>query len=295
MATPGSKAHRRHRRRAAIRRSLFTRGPVRLSRGRLARPKPGRDFKLTGASVKLPALPDALAGFSIAHLSDPHVGDLLTADHLPAIVDATNAIGADLIAVTGDFIDFSNDVLPDVIDAMQQLRAPHGAWFVLGNHDYLDNADEVKAAFAEADLNLLLNEAAHVDYAGHRIAIGGIDWAHTAAHLRRDVEAAASAMETNTADLSLLLAHHPHAFDTARTLGVDLTLSGHTHGGQFLISKKRGKKGSIGLANLAFRYTKGLYEHAGSHLHVTTGVGSWFPWRFRCPAEITRIELSNSA
>lgn len=295
MATPGSKAHRRHRRRAAVRRTLFTLGPVRLSRGRLARPKPGRDFKVTSNTVNLPALPDALTSLSIAHLSDPHVGDLLTPAHLPAIVDATNAIGADLIAVTGDFIDFSNDVLPDVIDAMRQFRAPLGCWFVLGNHDYLDNADEVKAAFADAELNLLLNEAAHVEHAGHRIAIGGIDWSHTAAHLMRDVRATASAMDTDDADLSLLLAHHPHAFDTARSLGIDLTLSGHTHGGQFLISKKRGKKGSIGLANLAFRYTKGLYENAGSHLHVTTGVGSWFPWRFRCPAEITRLELSNNA
>lgn len=292
MTTPGSKTHRRHRRRAAVRRSLFTRGPVRLSRGRLARPKPHGGFKLTAANVTLPALPAALDGLAIAHLSDPHVGDFVTPDHLPQIIDATNAIGADLIAVTGDFIDFSNDVLPDVIDAMKQLRAPRGAWFVLGNHDYLDNADEVKAAFADANLNLLLNEAAHVDIDDCRVAIGGVDWSHNPQHLVRDVHTATAAMDTDAADLSVLLAHHPHAFDTAAARGVDLTLSGHTHGGQFLLSKKRGRKGSIGLANLAFKYTKGLYEHDGSHLYVTTGVGSWFPWRFRCPAEITRIELS---
>ena len=80
-------------------------------------------------------------------------------------------------------------------------------------------------------------------------------------------------------------------FDPACRDGVDLTLSGHTHGGQLLISDKRGKKGSIGLGNLAFRYTRGLYSRGPHRLYVSSGVGSWFPFRFRCPAEITLLEL----
>ena len=95
------------------------------------------------------------------------------------------------------------------------------------------------------------------------------------------------------ADLKILLAHHPHAFDEAHRHAIDLTLSGHTHGGQILFSTKRGKKGSIGLGNVGFRYTRGLYEHGACRLHVSSGVGAWFPIRFRCPAEITRLVLEN--
>jgi len=75
---------------------------------------------------------------------------------------------------------------------------------------------------------------------------------------------------------------------------VHVTLSGHTHGGQFLLSSKRGRKGSIGLANLGFRYTRGLYSRGNSRLYVSSGVGSWFPFRFRCPAEITALELQST-
>jgi predicted MPP superfamily phosphohydrolase len=285
---PGSPQHRRHRRRAAIRHALFTKGPVRLTAGRI---RPKKKFTANERTVDLPNLPDALCGLTIAHLSDLHVGELLTPEHLPQIVETTNAIGADMIVGTGDFIDFSNDVLPAVVDAMAQLDAPLGCWFVLGNHDHLDNADDVRAAFDEAGLRLFDGDATHLEHRGHTIAIGGVDWSGNPKTL--DPHIATACRATAKADLKILLAHHPHAFDTAYETGVDLTLSGHTHGGQILLSTKRGRKGSIGLGNIGFRYTRGIYARGNSRLHVSSGVGAWFPLRFRCPAEITRLILQN--
>ncbi|MBI1367472.1 MAG: hypothetical protein GC162_02335 [Planctomycetes bacterium] len=288
----GDKQHRRKRRRAAVRHALFTRAPIRLSRGLLSRVKPGRDFALNERVIQLPDLTDELCGLRIAHLSDPHVGELVTPAHLPPIVQAANGLRADLIAVTGDFIDFSNDYLPAVIEAMRQLTAPLGVWFVLGNHDYLDDGDAVKAAFRQAELNLLINEAVTVPHNEKTIAVGGIDWSEKPTTLARDVRKTARQM--NGADLSILLAHHPHAFDAAQRRGIDLTLSGHTHGGQVLFSDRRGRKGSIGPATVGFRYVRGLYARGDSRLFVSSGVGSWFPFRFKCPAEITLLELQSA-
>lgn len=285
--------HRRKQRRAAIRHAVFTRAPVRLTGGLIGRLRPGGNFCVNDRVIDLHELSDELCGLKIAHLSDPHIGELITPDHLPGIVEAANSLNADLIAVTGDFIDFSNKVLPEVVRAMKRLDAPLGAYFVLGNHDYLDNASEVKRAFQAAGLNLMLNTAVNLDHHGCRIALGGIDWTETPAGLARYVRSVHRQMD-GAANLSVLLAHHPHAFDAAHRCGIRVTLSGHTHGGQMLLSNCRGKKGSIGIANLGFRYTRGLYSRGDSRLYVSSGVGSWFPLRFRCPAEITRLELQST-
>ena len=289
--SPGSEQHRRKRRRAALRHTLLTRVPMRLLGRRLKSNRPGRHFCVNRRTIDLVDLPDELCGLKITHLSDPHVGELVTPAHLPHIVDAANDLKGDLIAVTGDFIDFTNDYLPSVITAMSRLKAPLGVYFVLGNHDYLDNGEDVKRAFRKAGLNLLVNQTERVTHEGRKITIGGIDWPHAGSQLDPMVRSVSGKMKSG--DLSILLAHHPHAFDTAHDCGIDLTLSGHTHGGQFLLSTRRGKKGSIGLANLGFRYTRGLYQRGKSCLFVSSGVGSWFPLRFRCPAEITLLELRN--
>jgi predicted MPP superfamily phosphohydrolase len=289
LPTPKDPKSNGKRRRAAFRHAVFTQGPIRLTAGYLSRVRPGRNFSINHRTILLPDLADELCGLKITHLSDPHIGELVTPAHLPHIIEAANKLGGDLIAVTGDFIDFSNAYLPAVVDAMKSLEAPLGAWFVLGNHDYLDNADEVKKAFADAGLNLLLNEAIRLPHRGKTIGLGGIDWADEPQAIDRMVNGTARLMKP--ADLSILLAHHPHAFDSSCRCGIDLTLSGHTHGGQVLLPAGMGN--SVGLAHLAFRYTRGLYSRGGHRLFVSSGVGSWFPFRFRCPAEITLLELQS--
>ena len=290
--TPQDRKHRGKRRRAAIRHAVFTRAPARLLGKRLAMGRPGEHFCVNNRTIELPNLPDELCGLKITHFSDPHIGELITADHLPPMVETANSLGGDLIAVTGDFIDFSNKYLPAVVESMRRLEAPLGVWFVLGNHDYLDNAEEVKRAFHAAGLNLLVNEAVKLRHQERTIAVGGIDWADKPAVLSKLVRGTADLMDKS--DLSIMLAHHPHAFDACRECGINLTLSGHTHGGQIMLGKSDGRLGKLGLGQFSVRYLRGLYAQGDCRLFVSSGIGSWFPFRIQCPAEITLLELQNT-
>lgn len=275
----------------------MTRIPLRLSGGRVIRLRSIRRLRVVDRMIRLPTLPQALDGLKIAHISDLHIGELVTPDRLPGIIDTTNRLGADLIAVTGDFVDLSLNVLAEVINAMTQLAAPLGVYLVPGNHDQLEDGAELVRRFRSAGLNMLVNEAVALAHHGCRIHIAGIDFHHRASELDRLVGRATSHLAGRTdrprPDLQLMLAHHPHAFDAAWHRGVDLTLAGHTHGGQLVLSTWRGRKGSIGLANFRFRYPRGLYRRGNHYLYVTSGVGSWFPLRLRCPAEIARLTLRN--
>lgn len=292
MSEPGSKQHRKKRRRAALRHAALTKVPIMLSGGRLNRARPDKDFIIQNRTLQFDNLPDELSGLKIAHVSDFHIGELITPTHLEHIVKATNELQPDLIALTGDFIDFSNQYLPAVTELLTQFEAPHGVYLVLGNHDYLDNAPQLIKAFKKARLKLLLNEHHSINIHHKRVNIHGIDWAKTDTDLRKYIKHATT--DAPSASFDILLAHHPHAFDTAAQLGINLTLSGHTHGGQVILSRKRSKKGSIGLASLSCRYPMGLYSRSEHKLHVTTGVGSWFFLRFRCPAEISLLELQTT-
>lgn len=265
--------------------------PVWLSRGRINRVRPGEEFCVHTRTVDLPNLPDELCGLTITHISDPHIGELITIDHLEHVVETANELGAEMIVVTGDFIDFSNQYLPDVVRTLKELHAPMGVYCVLGNHDHLDNVHQVIEAFEAAGLELLVNRTLTAWRDEAAIHIGGIDWAREDHELARMVRGVAAEMDG--AELKILLAHHPHAFDAAWRAGIDLTLSGHTHGGQVLLRKTQSRKGSIGIGSLNCRYARGLYTHGPYRLHVSSGVGSWFPVRFRCPAEITVLELEN--
>ncbi len=272
-----------------LRHRVSTRAFNWLSRRRVIRHRPGEQFRIKRHAVAIADLPAAFDGMTIAHLSDLHVGNILRPDHLPAIVDAVNEVGADLIANTGDILDHSNRYLPPAVEALSQLEAPLGVYHVLGNHDYRDDARVVRDAFGEAGLNLLVNTHAPLRHNGGALAVAGIDWAGHPVNIRRLVRHTCEPIEP--VDLRILLAHHPHALDTAVSYDVDLVLAGHTHGGQVVIRKNRGGRESLGLGNMRWRYPQGHYVRRRTHLHVTNGVGGSFPLRFRCPAEISVLEL----
>jgi len=260
-----------------------------LTRKRLLRRPAGEAYRVAERRLRLGQLPAELDGLRIAHLSDLHVGHLITPAHLPAIIDAVNDTDADLIVNTGDLLDHSNTFLSAAIEAMAGLDAPLGVYHVLGNHDHRDGVDEVIAAFGDAGLNLLMNEQRTIEAGRQRITMAGIDFAE-GDQLQPLVEHACAGMEP--AGLKILLAHHPHAFDFAVERGVDLVLSGHTHGGQFVFRSDRiHGRNSFGLGNLKWRYPQGHYVRGLTHLYVTNGLGGSFPVRFRCPAEINVIQL----
>ncbi|MCE9591774.1 MAG: metallophosphoesterase [Planctomycetes bacterium] len=281
--------------RATLRHVAFTSAPLWLSRGSFGRAHNNRPLCLARHTITLPNLPQALDGLTITHLSDLHIGRLTTAAQLPRILEVVASAKGDMIAVTGDFIDLSLKVLDDVIAAMHKLSAPLGVYMVPGNHDYLVDPHGFVDRFRAAGLRLMLNEAEIVEHAGCRMCIAGVDFVHGKRGLSRVVHdtlrAARPTPSTPRFDLSLLLAHHPDAFDPACRHRVDLTLSGHTHGGQFILGNGVTRKGSLGLASLTSRYPRGLYRRDNSYLYVTTGIGAWFPLRVNCPAEVALLTL----
>jgi len=273
-----------------LRHAVSTRAFRWLSRRTKLSGCPTKGFAVRTERIRLQRLPANLAGLRIVHISDLHVGTILTPDHLPAIVQAVNDLEADLIVNTGDLIDYSNKYLASIVEATTQMHAPLGVFTVMGNHDHRDNAYEIQHAFRMADLPLLVNEHVMVRCNDHDIAIAGIDFVESDANLHRLVHLTCEGISRD--ELRILLAHHPHAFEPAQRHGVDLVLSGHTHGGQFVFRNSRTHgRDSIGLGNLKWRYAQGHYQKAMTHLYVTNGLGGSFPLRFRCPAEISVLEL----
>lgn len=279
---------------AKVRHAAMTHMPMWLSGGKLKQSKSVQHIQLIEREIALPDLPDELDGLRITHLTDLHIGSIVTPDRLPAIVELTNAFEGDLIAVTGDFVDLSLNVLEPVVEAMSQLRAPLGVFFVPGNHDYLDDGPRLIEAFRNAGMRMLMNEAECIEHRDRRIVIGGVDYPHRKADMRQFIRTALKqAPRRDACDLRVLLSHHPDAFDIAAKRRIDLTLAGHTHGGQVVLTNKRGKKGSIGLGSLAHRYPRGLYQRGTSYLYVNSGVGTFFPLRVNCPAEIACLTLKS--
>jgi predicted MPP superfamily phosphohydrolase len=265
-----------------------------MSGGRLARVRTDKPIHINRLDILIPRLPVALDGLRIAHVSDLHIGKLMTPDHLPMMLDAVRAIDGDMIAVTGDFLDLSVGVAGKVVEALKTLEAPLGVHMVMGNHDYLDDGSEFIRQLLGADLGLLLNESLMLKHRGRSICISGIDFAHKPRDLARLVHRTlrrARAEGESRHDLHLLLAHDPNAFRYVDRHGVDLTLAGHTHGGQVILTPQRLGKRPVGPASLAFKFPRGLFKHGDSQLFVTSGIGSWFPLRVNCPPEVAELTL----
>lgn len=253
-------------------------------------------FRVRRQVIRLAGLPAGLEGMTIAHVADTHIGSFTTPTKLRKIAEAVNGLRADVILQTGDLINSSLADLPAGIDFLRSLDAPAGVWSIEGNHDLIEDRHEFDDRMKKSGLPLLLNEAAEVKIRGTPLQLLGLRWGHVGAlepqsqARDRGDQAIAASMEELLSHrhddaFSILLAHHPHAFDPAAAAGVPLTLSGHTHGGQIALTH------GVGFGPLVYRYWSGLYERGGSSCFVSNGVGNWFPVRINVPAEIVHFTL----
>ncbi len=243
------------------------------------------DFRIRRIDVPIPNLPPALDGLTIAHLSDLHVGRFTRGRTLERMVEETNRLGADVVALTGDFINHSLRDLPAALDVIRSLRARHITAACEGNHDLIENAQTFRREAERGGLPLLLGETATTTIRGQRVQLLGLPWHRRATGMQGD--AASLLARRDPAAWPLLLAHHPHAWDFAGE--IPLTLAGHTHGGQLMLTDR------IGAGPLLFRYWSGLYTRASGALVVSNGVGNWFPVRIQAPAEILHLTLRRAA
>lgn len=243
-------------------------------------------FRIRPLTVVVPTLPAALDGLTIAHLSDTHAGRFVRRKQLARVVEATAALKPDLIAFTGDLIDFNLSDLPIAIDAMKDASAIAPLFLCVGNHDLFDDGQEFRRRVRKAGLRLLVNERQRIEVRGTAIDFLGLDWGTTVSPRSHMIEQHMDrVLLRRSADrFEILVAHHPHAFDPAAAAGIPLTLAGHTHGGQLMLTQ------SVGAGNV-FKYWSGLYGQGQSRLVVSNGVGNWFPLRINAPAEIVHITL----
>ncbi|HUP08298.1 MAG TPA: metallophosphoesterase [Caldimonas sp.] len=245
-----------------------------------------RTASVVHVDVPIDGLPRALHGFTIAQISDVHVGPTIKRPYLDAIVRAVNRLEADLIAVTGDLVDGPVHRLAPHVAPLATLCARHGTFFVTGNHEYYSGVSAWVEELRRLGLRVLLNEHVVVEREGEAIVVAGVT-DHGGHHYdeshRSDPRAALDGAPAHAA-VKVLLAHQPRTAPAAAAAGFDLQISGHTHGGQFWPWNW--------LVPLQQPFTAGLHRWEALWVYVSRGTGYWGPpKRFGAPSEITRLRL----
>ena len=245
-----------------------------------------RVARVVKVDVPIAGLPAALHGYSIAQISDIHVGPTIRRAYLDAIVDRVNALGADAIAVTGDLVDGSVQRLAPHTAPLGRLKARDGAFFVTGNHEYYSGAVEWIAEVRRLGLTVLLNGHVLRRRGAASLLIAGVtDYsAHHFNPAHRSDPLAAIAGAPQDVAVKILLAHQPRSAPVAAKAGFDLQLSGHTHGGQFFPWNL--------FVPLQQPFVAGLHRVARLWVYTSRGTGYWGPpKRIGAPSEITLLRL----
>jgi uncharacterized protein len=252
----------------------------------IARRRPGI------VEIKIPVvdLPRALHGFSIAQISDVHVGPTIKRAFVEGIVQRTNELKADMIAVTGDLVDGSVQQLSTHTAPLAGLKARHGAYFVTGNHEYYSGERAWTEEIRRLGLRVLKNEHVVLKHDGASLVLAGVTdvSAHHFDPAQRSDPAEALRGAPSDAGAKILLAHQPSSAVAAANAGFDVQISGHTHGGQFWPWNL--------FIHLFQPFSSGLHRLKNLWIYVSRGTGYWGPPnRFGVPSEITRIRLVPAA
>jgi len=241
-------------------------------------------------TVAVGDLPPALDGYRIVQLTDLHLSRLFTPSWARAVVARANAVGADLIVVTGDFIDGSVDMRRDDVAPLRELRAPDGVFAIPGNHEYFFDYRAWMRHLSDLGFRMLPNAHAVIARGDARLVVAGVTdlSAPSVGEAAPDLAAALAGAPAGAP--VVLLDHQPRRARAAAARGVALQLSGHTHGGMIV-----GLDRVVARSNAGF--VSGRYAVGGMTLYVSNGTGLWpgFALRLGVPSEITRITLRRAA
>lgn len=235
--------------------------------------------KVKQVTVPLANLPRAAHGMRVAVVSDIHLGPILGRGFAERVVETINGTQPDLIAVVGDLVDGSVEHLRSAVEPLSRLKARHGAYFVTGNHEYFSGAEEWIEHVQELGMHMLANSRVELPY----FDLAGVNDIQ-GKRLDQGPDFAAALGNRDLGRTAVLMAHQPVQIHDAVKFGVDLQLSGHTHGGQVW-------PGNL-IAGLANPTVAGLERYGDTQLYVTRGAGAWGPpVRVGAPSDITVIEL----
>ncbi|HEV8539327.1 MAG TPA: metallophosphoesterase [Bacteroidota bacterium] len=251
------------------------------------------NYETTYIRVPVDLLPESFDGFTIALISDIHSSVFMSKELMDQYAAAVNSLKADLIVVTGDFVNSQVEEVYPFAEAFSVLSAQYGVYGVLGNHDYYTRkVDVVAKRVDECGIRILLNENVLLQKNGDALYLMGVDDVGNVQRAGRLFDRALQGTKAGVP--KLLLCHRPYFFEQAAARKIDITLSGHTHGGQIVLT--RTQDNVIALARMASPYVAGLYAIASSHMYVSRGIGTvGIPVRINCPPEITKITLVNNS
>ncbi len=236
--------------------------------------------------IYLRRLPREFDGLRLVQLSDIHHSPFTSREQIERAVETANDLNPDIIALTGDYISKERAYAAPCAELLGRLRARYGVFAVLGNHDHWTDAALITDLFRAEGINVLINEGMRFEQQGAAFWLAGVD--DTMVGLEDLSLALAGSSEQ---EMKLLLAHNPIILRRAARAGVDLVLSGHTHGGQVAL---RGENGSS--VKPRRRLLRGLARQGATQIYVTRGLGTVvLPIRYGCPPEVSFLELRSLA
>ncbi|MDE3058607.1 MAG: metallophosphoesterase [Bacteroidota bacterium] len=245
-------------------------------------------YEIIERKIRIKNLPEEFKGFTIGLMSDVHSSAFMTKSEMDEYVAALNALKTDLVVVPGDFVNSMTEEVYPFAEAFASLHAPHGVYGCLGNHDYYADVDVVAKVVDDCGVKLLRNDAVKIQKGNSFFNLIGVDDIRHRIDPNTYIESALSSAHNDQP--KILLCHRPYFLETIDNYNIDLTLAGHTHGGQIVLAHV----GDIYLtpAALVSKYICGLYRVNGSQMYVTRGIGTvGVPLRINCPPEITKITL----
>ncbi|MBA3515551.1 MAG: metallophosphoesterase [Pyrinomonadaceae bacterium] len=232
--------------------------------------------------IYLRRLPKAFEGFRVVHLSDIHHSPFTSREQIERAVDTANRLRPDIIALTGDYISHERQFAAPCAELLGRLRARLGVFAVLGNHDHWTDAALITDLFRAEGITVLVNQGMRFEQLGDAFWLAGVD--DTMVGLE-DLPLALAGSRDD--EMKLLLAHNPIILRRAARAGVDLVLSGHTHGGQVTLRSERSESGRP-----RRRLLRGLGSRGETQIYVTRGLGTVvLPVRYGCPPEVSVLEL----
>jgi predicted MPP superfamily phosphohydrolase len=274
------------------------------------------NYQVHRVEIPVSNLPAALDGLKITQLSDIHLSGYMPRAQVRRAIEMANELGGDLSVVTGDFITGAGDPLEDCVDEIRRLSSPLGVYGCNGNHEiYADAEDRAQWLFAQAGLKLLRQENAVLSYRGAQLNLIGVDYQRERTPGGRRVTVLSGMQHLVRKDLpNILLSHNPNSFNRAAELGVELSLAGHTHGGQVQVEILDHR---LSPARFITDYVAGLYMRplftpaktvaSQTFLHATTlqgphaaiyvnrGLGTvGAPVRLGVPPEISLLVLRSA-